>query len=241
MPKTPDTIGRLRAMIARPCTGWAILILLLIGNAVFLSFNSFRCFNFFDMCIVLDGGWRVLNGQRPYIDFLYFSGPLHLYVTALFFKLFGFGKPAILLHTITIHSLVIILNFIIARRYLRLGLSILVTLLTTACFTWPISFPWHDQLAYFWGILALAIFIRPRWEEGRLAGPSFFCGLLVTLSWLSKMNIGTAFAVMFAVTLLSAPARWRNLLSYGIGISLGVVLSLFLIHDPGIFFEQLSA
>ena len=84
--------------------GLFFLFLILTGNAFFLRHNAFRGFNFFDMGSFLDASWRVFKGQTPYVDFIYTTGPLHIYMNAFFFTLFGFGKKAILAHLIAVRG-----------------------------------------------------------------------------------------------------------------------------------------
>ena len=91
------------------------LAALLVANAFFLHFNAFRGFNFFDMGSFLDASWRVYQGQIPYVDFIYISGPIHLYMNALFFFLFGFGKTAILIHLLTVSSIVIVITYSLVK------------------------------------------------------------------------------------------------------------------------------
>jgi len=49
---------------------FSALSFILTGNAVFVNYNAFHSFNFFDMSIFMNAGWRILRGQRPYIDFI---------------------------------------------------------------------------------------------------------------------------------------------------------------------------
>jgi hypothetical protein len=40
-----------------------------------------------DVPALLDGGWRIVNGQVPYRDFFVHHGPLSFFITALGMKL----------------------------------------------------------------------------------------------------------------------------------------------------------
>jgi len=108
----------LRKHLARPDfrLNLGIMSCLLLGNAIFLNFNAFRGFNFFDFGAFMDAAWRVVNGQRPYIDFIYFTGPVHLYVTSFFYAIFGFGQLGVLMNIVVIHSIVILLSFLLAKK-----------------------------------------------------------------------------------------------------------------------------
>src|SRR3989338_1931747 len=169
----------------------SFLIALLVLNAFFLNYNAFRTFNFYDMCFPLDGGWRIASGQRPYADFIYYTGPVHLYLNALFFKLFGFGKAAVLAHLIFIHSLVITAVFIVSRKYLPVWITALVTILTTTSFYWPISHPWHNQTALFFGIMAVVFFlIHFPLADSKAFLVGAFPGVCVVLAFITKTDIG---------------------------------------------------
>src|SRR3989344_5128777 len=96
---------------------------LLLANAFFLRWSAFRMFNPFDMGGILDGSWRVFQGQKPFVDFVFIMGPLHLYMNAFFFAIFGFGKTAIWMALVTIHSVAIICTALIAAKLLPAWLT----------------------------------------------------------------------------------------------------------------------
>jgi len=127
----------------------ALLLLMLFVNATVLGRNAFRGFNFFDMGSFLDASWRVFCGQAPYADFIFITGPVHLWMNAFFFVLFGFGKTAVLAHLVAVHSIVILCTFFIAARFAPPWTAILAAALSTVCFYWPVSHPWYDQSAHF--------------------------------------------------------------------------------------------
>lgn len=224
-------------------TAYSILFLLIVlaGNAFFLHFNAFRIFNLFDMGCMMDGGWRIFTGQEPYKDFIFITGPLHLYLLAFLFWIFGFGKTAIWAYLVLTHSIVIIVTFLIGRRFLSLSVLCLVTLLSVTCFNWPFSHPWYDQLAHLFGILgAGALMLNTPLNNTRksfLFG--LFCGLMALLSFMSKTNIGTAYLIAFFVTFLFSPFRRRTLPGYLLGVLSGLVLMfVFFIHSPLAYMDQ---
>src|SRR3982750_635103 len=47
-----------------------------------------------DQSMIFDGGWRILEGQTPYRDFLIPFGPITFYIQALFFRVFGVNWTA---------------------------------------------------------------------------------------------------------------------------------------------------
>ena len=211
------------------------LILILIGNAFFLNFNAFRGFNFLDMGSFLDASWRIFRGQRPYVDFIFYSGPLHLYMNAFFFKLFGFGKTAILAHLIVVHSIVITVIFFMLFRIASLPVVLAVTALTAPSFYWGISHPWHDQSTHFWGILAVMLLTRrfPLQDARRSFWTAFWCGVLAAAALITKTNIGIGYTILFFVVLLSSGQKSKALFGYLSGFLLAaVVFTVVFIRFP---------
>ncbi len=219
----------------------AFLITVLAANAIFFSFNAFRIFNLFDMGCMMDGAWRIFCGQEPYKDFIFITGPLHLYFMAGLFWIFGFGKTAIWTYLVLTHSVVIIITFLIGRKYLSLLFLCLATILSVTCFNWPFSHPWYDQLAHLFGITGVGLLVL----SGPLNTPkktfliSMALGALALLAFMSKTNIGTAYLMAFFATFLILPLRRQSLPGYMLGVLSGiiVVLALF-IHSPMAYLDQ---
>ena len=216
------------------------LAMILIANAVFLSYHAFRCFNLFDMGAFLDASWRVFKGQLPYRDFFYYNGPLHLYMNAFFFHLFGFGKTAILAHLVVVHSIIITLVFFILAKRVPHYITLAVTLLAVPSFYWTIAHPWHDQSAHLWGIIGIALLAwNLPFKNTRTAfWISFCCGILTPLSYITKSNLGAGYGIMFFAVLLSLASRKQALLGYLSGGLTGVFLSLLILRLPVEFVQQ---
>ena len=219
---------------------WLMLAAILIANGLFLRVHAFRGFVSFDMGPFLDASWRVFCGQKPFVDFLYISGPVHLYMNAFFFLLFGFGKTAILLHVITVHSIVIVLTFLMARKFAPFHVAVLCALLSTACFYWPVSHPWHDQSAHLWGILAMAalLFHLPFEESNQAFRIGMLTGILATVSFMTKTNVGSLYVFIYFLTLLSGSKKWHALSGYGLGFGAAMLVFVILIGSPKNWFEQ---
>jgi len=218
-----------------------VLVIVLIGNAFFLHFNAFRCFNFFDMGGFLDASWRIFCGQRPYVDFIYTSGPMHLYMNAFFFGLFGgFGKGAVLAHLIVVHSIVITTTFLMVRQRIPFFVVMLVTLLTMTCFYWPVSHPWYDQSAHLWGILAVAVLtVRLPLRESRSTfGVGLFCGIMAITAIMAKTNVGLAYGIIFLIVFLVSSQRIKAVAGYSVGALISLFLFALLIGQPEKYLEQ---
>ena len=220
--------------------GIAILILILIANAFFLNFNAFRTFNFLDMGGFLDASWRVFCGQRPYRDFIYSSGPFHLYLNALFFKIFGFGKTAILAHLITIHSLVIISVYLMLFPRLPLTLTLAGTLLTVPSFYWGVSHPWHDQTAHFLGILGLTLLVTHAPFTKKIFRYTLLSAFFAAIAIATKVNVGFAYWFVFLVISTISFQRKRALQGFFLGSLLGSLFAGAIIRYPFEYWEQLS-
>lgn len=146
------------------------LIATVITTFVFYFARVPLRFDFFDMSGFMDAGYRVMIGQQPYTDFLYNSGPVHLYLLAFFFKIFGFGLTASQIHVSVITSIAtVFLYFFMRSLTLRW-----IAAVTAFCFSFMYygasSFPWYDQNAYFFFIISLFIGLAP--ELGLKSGVS---------------------------------------------------------------------
>lgn len=146
----------------------------------------------FDMSIVADGGWRILNGQIPYQDFFMPIGPLVLYLQALAFRLAGgFSWQALIAHAAASNALASLLVFAILRPYVRTRDAFLCSLLTGGVFSLPLSFPWYDTTT--WLILATALLAAEAAKTSAANARGLFAflgGMLAALSLFSKINIG---------------------------------------------------
>jgi len=218
--------------------GMCFLILLI--NAWFLRFNAFRSFNFIDMGCLLDSAWRVHRGQLPYIDFIFIAGPIHLYLQAFFYALFGFGKASILAHLVAVSSIVIIVSFLITHKRTPLMITWVTTFFSAVSFYWLMSHPWYDQTAHLWGILGIGLLaLRIPLTSARSAFSSgVVTGILVVFSIMSKTNIGIGYGAVFLVVLALSPQR-----AYAVGgyVAGGLVATCFMawtVQSPKLFMEQ---
>ncbi len=195
------------------------------------------------MCFDLDGGWRILNGQRPHSDFICFTGPVHLYIYALFFKIFGFGKTAVFACLIAGSSLAMALIFWMTRRAIPPGVSLLVTALTMTSFYWPVSHPWHNQTAMLWGISALSLYVRcMNFLTPKIAvRVAFACGALITLTFMTKTNEGLIYGALFPALFAFSAYRRQLLAGYLTGGLISLAAAFIIIGcSPLAFFEQIT-
>ena len=212
---------------------------LLAAQAALLVHFGRQRFEFFDMSAFLDAGYRVACGQQLYRDFYYIAGPVHPYMHAFFFTLFGFTQTAVLVHLCTVSLLVTACGYVLARLYLRPALAVLLAALTALAFNGAVCHPWYDQNAAFWLIVAVTL-----WECVRAFGLTRFlpaaawgCGVLTAMSFLTKTNTGAAGGLMFLALLLASPQRWRNLALFAFG-NLACLGLWALVVSPRAFVEE---
>ncbi|MBF0254480.1 MAG: hypothetical protein HQL11_05095, partial [Candidatus Omnitrophica bacterium] len=240
--KLPTPFGVLRHPVLSRVAGLLVLGCLLMLNAWALHHNAFKTFFLFDMNIPLDGSWRVFMGQKPLVDFLNNWGPVHFYAMAVFYWIFGFGKTALLAHVIAVSSVVITVLFVSSRARLPLWMTALACTLTTVSFYWSCAFPWHSHTAHFWGILGTALLIWRLPFSGRKETLvcAFACGFLALLAFITKTNVGLAYAAVFgAVFLAGSSRRLETLAAFAAGIlASAIVWTPVFIHSWKAFLEQ---
>ncbi len=218
-----------------------ILFSILIANALFINFCAFRGFYLFDFGLFLDGAWRVYKGQRVYADFYFYTGPLHLYMLAVFFWLFGFGKAAILAHLLVVGSTVIIVTFFSAIKRLPLFIVTILTLLSATCYYTNRPHPWYDHSAYLWGILATwALITYLPFQKSRQAFKvGIICGAMVVFALLTKTNIGLAYGFAFLIVLLAGSEQLSSLKGYVIGAVTSFLFVILSTRAPHAFFDNM--
>lgn len=216
------------------------LAVILVVNALALQYNIFRNFNIFDMATDLGAAWRVYTGQKPFQDFIYHTGPLHIYTSAFFFHLFGFAKNTQLLHVVIISTMVILLTFDIFRRHLPWYLVIFVVWLTSFSYYIPTSYPWYDFTAHFWGIIALWAVIAhmPLENHPRKVLISSLTGVLVGVVIMAKTNIGIYYGAAFLVYWIAIAKKPIEVLSYILAVIVTFVVLLYLLAEPYHYFRD---
>ncbi|MCY3023577.1 MAG: glycosyltransferase family 39 protein [Planctomycetota bacterium] len=217
-----------------------LLPAILTLNAVVLVVKGTERFEFFDMSAFLDAGYRVAIGQQPYVDFYYTAGPVHLYLHALSFLLFGFTKTAVMVHLCAVGLAATAISYVIARLRLKPVLAALIAILTLFSFYGPICHPWYDQNASIWLLLGILLWeLRARfWTEHALPRVAFACGVLTGLSLLTKANVGLAGGALFVALFLAGPGKRRSVAAYVLGGVVSVGVMLLMLHKPSYLIDQ---
>ncbi len=219
-----------------------VLIAVLAANALFLNYNAFRVLYFLDAGSYLFASWRVFKGVFPYVDFTLKCGPIYFYFNALLFHIFGFGKMAVLAHLVIVSSAVIACSYAICVKHrLPFYAGTLVLCLTTVSFFWSFPFPLLTQLAHGLGILGIAWLILklPFVDHRQAFWSGALCGFLAVISFMTKFNVGGAYALVYAAALLITGKRRFSYLGLFLGTLVGLLsVTIFFIRDTQAFTEQ---
>ena len=224
-------------------TGLPVLLFFaLVTTAAFFYFSkaAFIGFHDHDWGCFVDAAWRILRGQRIYVDFLFPYGPGHLYLQALFFLIFGFGKSAILWQLIVVNTAAVMAVFLAFYRRMPLVLCLAAAVLEMFYFQWAYPFPYYDYTAHLPGILAAAWLFR--WLTSGSDRGAFMTGLVCGIggmaSVVTKINIGGIYGLVFGAVLLLPPARVRAFAGLVTGSAAVLALSFITAPSPQSYFEQ---
>lgn len=179
-----------------------------------------------DQSMVFDGGWRVLQGQTPYRDFLMPFAPVTFWIQAFFFRLLGVTWTATVLPACMVNAIAT-LSVIRIIRLLGGGSRLLALcggLATAICFQAPFGTLWLEQTAMFFDLLALQAAVESLCASGYRRGFwQLGSGFSLALAALSKQNYGLfffpiPFAVLAAGELPDVRRACRSVLIAGAGM-----------------------
>jgi hypothetical protein len=194
-----------------------------------------------DVPALLDGGWRIANGQVPYRDFFNHHGPLALYLTALGMKLGTPSLASIDYGSVILMSIVsLIALFVLCRRTSALYcfiFSLLIALLVVAPRPLgdPYDFTDHALIFTRFGdallILLAIIFFLPLLKNSDRTSqlPDMaLAGLIITLLIFNKINyamLGIGFGVASVALRCITLRQWLGALA-SVAVVTGIILSL---------------
>lgn len=195
---------------------FALVVLVILASSLTIRTGRLG-FMPLDQSIIFDGGWRVLSGQVPLVDFFTPTGLVPLYLQALMFKVMGVSWLAYILHAAFLNVLFATFVYVLLHRIFRWNWVALYFALVSACFSYPpMGTPYMDQHALIFTFVMLGLFLLGTCEDtGRVRR---MCWVLVpvvgVLAYHSKQN-PSAFAIAFvaAAALFLAvrdPNRYRD-------------------------------
>jgi len=228
VPRTePRFVGGVRPLDA------GVLAALLVSMSWWVGVLALRRFDFYDMSIFLDAGWRVACGQRLYVDFYYIAGPVHPYIYAVLIRLLGFNKWAVLTFLLGTQAVVLASSYAMARRgFAPLVAGLFAAAAAAACIL-TLAHPWYDLTAFALLLAGwAAVDVFDPFDESRRPWPAAAAGATAALAFLAKTNVGLAGGGMLLLALCVRAAltrRWRPVAWYalgGIAVSAALVLTL---------------
>lgn len=219
----------------------AVLAALLLSMSWWTAVLARRRFDFYDMSIFMDAGWRVACGQRLYVDFFYIAGPVHPYLFAAFIKALGFNQWAVLAFLLVTQAVVLASAYAMARRtFSPFVAGLLAAAAAAACFL-TLAHPWYDltALALLVASWALLDAFDP-YTEGQ-AWSAAAAGTLAALAFLAKSNAGLAGGGMMLLALGLGGAftrSWRPFALYVLGGGVTAALLVLTLASPVEYFQQ---
>jgi len=219
---------------------WTVLLSGSLLRAGFVAQTGFP----WSSTILLDGGWRMVQGQAPHVDFHSPIGYAYLLVVSWAMRLFG-ATPHALAQTGAGFTMVVALaSWFLARRRLSLGLNLAAGLFITAHAASITIFGAHESFGIAFGgqysrvgwalffLIPLHEFIRPQ-EHGsrwRVQCEHAVLGCILGLVFGIKatyfgMGVG---CVVIARVCAPRGQRLRGLAAMGAGLILAVAGTLWL-------------
>ncbi len=195
---------------------FALLVLIILASTLTIRTGRLG-FMPLDQSIIFDGGWRVLSGQVPLVDFFTPTGLVPLYFQALVFKVVGVTWMAYVLHAALLNVLFALFVYFLLRRIFRWNWVALYFALAAACFLYPpMGTPYMDQHALIFTFIMLGLLLCGACEHAEPARRILWilAPLAGALAYHSKQN-PSAFAIVFVVVAAAFlafrdPARYRS-------------------------------
>ncbi len=195
---------------------FALLVLAILASTLTIRTGRLG-FMPLDQSIIFDGGWRVLSGQVPFLDFYTPTGLVPVYLQALMFQIMGVSWMAYVLHAALLNVLFALFVYFLLRRTFRWNWAALYFALAAGCFLYPpMGTPYMDQHALIFTFVTLGLLLCGACEQTELARRICWglVPLAAALAYHSKQN-PSALAIVFvasAAVFLAYrdPSRYRG-------------------------------
>ena len=203
----------------------AIVIVAVIAAALVWSVG-FKGFMPLDQAIVWDGGWRLLDGQAPYADFLLPAGLAPSAIQALVFALGGVSWTSYVAHAAAANAVFAVAVYVtLARLFARPGPPFFYALLSGAALYPPMGTPYPDQHALLFGALLFMILL---WDAGSRRASAlrwFLLPVVAAVAFLSKPMPSGWMILCAGLMFLVIVLRWRHSSAVAwIGLALGMLV-----------------
>jgi len=198
----------------------------LISVLSFLFFFLLGGFFFRDYSIIFDGGQRILAGQVPYRDFFFSTGPITLYLQALFSLVWGINAGSMFLHVAVVSAIVLALFYKFAKERIGVWGAVVFTFCLHYFFYGATMNPWYNHTAIFFYLMAQFLIIKEV-EQGRsiVTWKLIVLGPLIFLSLFSKQDIGAlGLLFIFFQLLFFINDKKRAILFYTLSLLISATL-----------------
>ncbi|MDH7490669.1 MAG: glycosyltransferase family 39 protein [Anaerolineae bacterium] len=139
---------------------------------------------------------RLLQGERPYLDFWWLYGPTGLFLNAGLYRIFGVSLITLRLAGVAAGYAALLLCWRLAMRFMTPGWAGVAATVALALYRLP-TYNYNHMYAAVAGLLALECALRAR-ETGRVgwwAGAGALVGLLCSLKFNVGVQAGAAVAL----------------------------------------------
>jgi hypothetical protein len=185
-----------------------------------------------DVFVSLDGGWRVLHGQRPAVDFFAQMGPAYYLLHAAGLRLAGYAARGLGYGTTFVAVVISTWSFFLLRRRMTASLFVLasIALVLLAVAPFPLgSGPWNTSFAMkhnryefaITGLLFLECFLPSSQDDTgkkQFAG-GFSSGLACALLLFLKISYGLVAVGLLAVSAIFRPRERMRLAGIAAGLA----------------------
>jgi hypothetical protein len=225
----------LRTAVAALC-----LILAACGTALWLGLPHAAIYGH-DTFIQIDGGWRVLHGQRPHVDFYSAFGPVPYLISAAGLASAGSNVEGLVNATAAVGLLLGMWAWMLVRNRLKAWAALLFLLLVLSLWLapFPLGEPFYmtgyamqyNRLGYVLACLILVDLYAPSQRAGlRFDIGGFSTGVAVALLLFTKVSCFFAACALIASAYFLAGKTRRHFFSVAAGFALAAVPMLAYLH-----------
>lgn len=215
----------------------SVFILVFILN--FIGFYSQPFYR--DFSVIYEGGYRIILGQVPYRDFYIPMGPVILYMQAIFNLLFGSTALAMAIHASVLVGILALVVYRLLRLDLNRPISVFLAICMLFSFIGLINYPWYNQTAYFFFLLAIIILIKNRNKEYVSSYELIGMSVLTMFAFYSKQDLLLMFPLIFFYYLYFFRSEYKRVLIFyfltTISLCLLVAIGFSLFGDFGFWFN----
>jgi hypothetical protein len=210
-----------------------LLILAVCAGTAFVGAVHTRIFGQ-DVFLLLDSGWRVLNGQRPAVDYSPGVGALLPLLMAAGLKLARYSVQGIGYASALVGAVIGLWSYSIARNRVAWAPAALISLLLTLIAVAPYPLGWlpnkfshamvYNRYGYaLLGVVVLELFQRPLpIGRARVFLGSVSTGIISAALLFLKPSYGLVALVFAAYSVLTGPRDWWRPITILLGLSAGV-------------------